>query len=255
MNKKILIVGDSCIDVYEYGTCDRISPEAPIPVFKPTNVVESGGMVLNVKNNVEALGHECVTITNIEKPIKHRYVDIVSNQQIIRVDKNDTVVEKFDHDLLNYLPYSAIVISDYDKGFITEDNINFLSKQNKFTFLDSKKQLGDWCNDIFLIKLNEKELKKNISYLTTEYKNNLIITHGDGGATFYNENKTFKPEKNVYVSDVAGAGDTFLAAFVVSFLKNNDICKSIEFANKCASWVVSQRGVAVVNINKIENNG
>ena len=37
---KILVVGDSCIDIFIYGEIDRISPEAPVPVFKPMRKTE-----------------------------------------------------------------------------------------------------------------------------------------------------------------------------------------------------------------------
>ena len=33
----ILVIGDSCKDVFIYGDIERISPEAPVPVFKPTH--------------------------------------------------------------------------------------------------------------------------------------------------------------------------------------------------------------------------
>ena len=48
------------------------------------------------------------------------------------------------------------------------------------------------------------------------------------------------------VKDVSGAGDTFLAALVVEYLKTNDIKSAITFANECATKVVQKRGVAVI---------
>ena len=53
------------------------------------------------------------------------------------------------------------------------------------------------------------------------------------------------------IRDLSGAGDTFLAALVAEFVKNNDICEAIKFANKCASWVVTQKGVVTVDLTKI----
>ena len=53
---KILLVGDNCKDIYQYGTIDRLSPEAPVPVFVPTYKEEREGMAGNVSKNLEALG-------------------------------------------------------------------------------------------------------------------------------------------------------------------------------------------------------
>ena len=52
---KVLLVGDSCLDIYHYGTCDRLSPEAPIPVLKQTRIETKHGMSSNVKRNFEKL--------------------------------------------------------------------------------------------------------------------------------------------------------------------------------------------------------
>ena len=85
----VLVIGDSCKDVFIYGDIERISPEAPIPVFKPTHEESNGGMARNVANNVEALEVTIHTITNKNSIRKVRYVDKKSNQLVLRVDKHD----------------------------------------------------------------------------------------------------------------------------------------------------------------------
>ena len=52
--------------------------------------------------------------------------------------------------------------------------------------------------------------------------------------------------RKVDVQDASGAGDTFMAGLVVKFLETKNIFASIEFANECASKVVSQRGVSIM---------
>ena len=52
----ILLIGDICVDVYQYGTIDRLSPEAPVPVFVPVHKEERNGMAGNVYANLVALG-------------------------------------------------------------------------------------------------------------------------------------------------------------------------------------------------------
>ena len=52
----ILLMGDSCVDEYQYGTCDRISPEAPVPVLNFTKSIKVLGMAGNVYNNLKTFG-------------------------------------------------------------------------------------------------------------------------------------------------------------------------------------------------------
>jgi bifunctional ADP-heptose synthase (sugar kinase/adenylyltransferase) len=50
---KILVIGDSCTDVFIYGRCERLNPEAPIPVFEPTKTITNQGMAGNVVANLK----------------------------------------------------------------------------------------------------------------------------------------------------------------------------------------------------------
>ena len=61
---RVLVIGDSCQDVFVYGDIERISPEAPVPVFVPTNTEKNDGMARNVSHNVESLEMHISTITN-----------------------------------------------------------------------------------------------------------------------------------------------------------------------------------------------
>ena len=78
----VLVIGDSCKDVFIYGDIERMSPEAPVPVFKPTHEESNGGMARNVYNNLKALGVNATLITNKEEIIKTRYVDGGHNQMV-----------------------------------------------------------------------------------------------------------------------------------------------------------------------------
>ena len=254
MVNKILIIGDSCQDIFEYGLCTRLSPEAPVPVFTPTRVIGSGGMAINVMENIKALGCDCDIVTNDIRPVKTRYVDEISNQMLLRVDMKDEIKERVSERLedIDFSQYIAVVISDYNKGFIGEEDIKYITSKHDLVFLDSKKNLEHWCDGVEFIKVNEKEYYSSQRYLTEDFPNNLIVTLGSNGASYENKRIYIMPQKKVNVRDLSGAGDTFLAAFVVDYLKNKDIVAAIQFANKCASWVVTQRGVAVVDLEKIE---
>ena len=96
--KRVLVIGDSCEDIFVYGKCDRICPEAPVPVFVPVETKINGGMSKNVFNNLGSLNPsvEYSLITNPNKIIKTRYVDYKTNQMIVRVDEKDKAVEVAD---------------------------------------------------------------------------------------------------------------------------------------------------------------
>ena len=136
---KILLIGDSCIDQYVYGKCERLNPEAPVPVLSYTHTSSTMGMAWNVRNNLMAFGSEVYLITQDEKITKTRYIDEKSNQQIIRVD-NEPTVKPLSYDLPDPNQYDALVISDYNKGFLTKQKMYELVEWfNGPVFIDSKK--------------------------------------------------------------------------------------------------------------------
>ena len=61
---KILIIGESCLDVFTYGSCNRLCPEAPVPVFNKHHTSENHGMAMNVYNNILSLGVKSDLMTN-----------------------------------------------------------------------------------------------------------------------------------------------------------------------------------------------
>ena len=245
---KILVIGDSCIDEFVYCDVERICPEAPVPVLNPIKSSTNPGMASNVVENLKSLGAEVDIITNKDIIKKTRYIDIRSGQMVMRVDENDTCksLPKNKYNKGRGRCHDAIIISDYCKGFLTEEDISiFAERSNHPIFLDTKKQLGSWCKNIDFIKINEFEHKKNFERLP-DYPfilNKMIVTIGSKGCKYRDE---IFPVQGVSVKDVSGAGDTFLAALVLSYLKNNDIKSAITFANECATKVVQKRGVAVI---------
>ena len=53
---KILVIGDSCEDIFRYGDITRVAPEAPVPVIVPIREESNPGMAGNVVANLKALG-------------------------------------------------------------------------------------------------------------------------------------------------------------------------------------------------------
>ena len=244
--KNILVVGECCYDTFIYGDCDRMSPEAPVPVFIPKSESVNLGMAGNVFMNLSSLSLpeeriDLLSAPQWKKVNKVRYVDDRANHMFIRVDHNDEAFERVDVSEIDYDSYSAIVISDYDKGVLLEEDIAYIADHHHLTFLDTKKRLGDWVSNISYIKLNTHESRYNIpSSLAEKISHKLISTHGPDGCFF--KGKTFPVDK-VNIKDVSGAGDTFLAGLVYSYLKSKDIEVAITEANKYATEVVQRRGV------------
>ena len=242
---KILVVGDSCTDVFIYGDIERICPEAPVPVFKPTHTTENPGMSKNVVKNFESLGIDADIITNTNEIKKIRYVDNRSNQMVLRVDEHDHCSRIKESDLEKVESYDVIVISDYCKGFLEDIDIDNICSSSKISFLDTKKRLNGWSLGADFIKINELEYKKNYEFLERGlgYEDKLIITRGGKGCEYMG--KVFAVNK-VHVKDVSGAGDTFMAGLVSEYIKNEDIVSAIEFAQECATRVVQKHGVSTI---------
>ena len=243
---KVLLIGDSCEDRYFYGDVKRLNPEAPVPILEYKRGVTSKGMVWNVRENLRSFGVEVYTSTHPEEIIKTRFIDEKSNQQILRSDEEPEITPiSFEFPDEWKSTYDALVISDYDKGFITQEKLFELS--NWFqgpVFIDTKKTC---IPGNAFIKVNESEFKK----ITHFIPDNMIITKGGEGTEY--QGKMYPAEK-VKVFDVVGAGDTFLAALTYGYLKYGRMEEAIPFANKAAAIAVSHTGTYVLtkeDINEI----
>ena len=69
----VLVIGDSCKDIFIYGEISRLSAEAPVPVFNPLRETSNDGMSKNVVNNIEALETHVYSITNKNSIRKVRF--------------------------------------------------------------------------------------------------------------------------------------------------------------------------------------
>jgi D-beta-D-heptose 7-phosphate kinase/D-beta-D-heptose 1-phosphate adenosyltransferase len=239
---RILLIGDNCTDVYQYGTIDRLSPEAPIPIFVPTHAEERAGMAGNVANNLEALGCH-VNYLFGETSIKTRLIDSRSKQQIVRIDK-DIISTPITFDTEIPDVYDAIVVSDYNKGTVSYELIEELIALSIPIFIDTKKIdlerfQGAW------VKINELEYSK----ITSECSG-LIVTRGAKGADVIYHSISC-PAPRVEVTDVTGAGDTFLAALVVEYLNTNSIANAVNFAVQASAVTVQHLGVYAPTLEEI----
>ena len=251
---KITVIGEFCTDIFVYGETKRLSPEAPVPVFNPLYIERNFGMAGNVVENLKSLDQH-ITIKHIYQlqPIKKtRYVDDKSNHMFIRVDEGEetiTPLELTDSVVDEIKNSDAIIVSDYNKGFLNEKLLLEIAYHSRFIVMDTKKQISpDLVSNFNFIKLNEHEYLNFSDDVKKLYPNKLIVTLGSKGAK-YMDNIYPSPDPRETI-DVSGAGDTFTASFTVKYLETKNIEESIIYANEMSSIVVQKRGVSVPIIRK-----
>ena len=242
--KKILVVGDSCNDVYTYCHSTRLAPDKPVPVLEIDGVTTTPGMAMNVLMNVESLHKnvDIITNPNWQYNQKNRYVDKNSNHMFMRVDTS-TIIERIDTSTINYNEYDTIIISDYNKGFLTEEDIEEICTVHSQVFLDTKKVLGSWSSGAKYIKINNYEYERSKKFIKSHIKHKVIQTMGSKGCSYCGKIYSVEPAD---VIDVSGAGDTFMASLCVKYTQTGDISTSIDFANMCASKVVRKKGTSII---------
>lgn len=246
---KITVIGELCTDIFVYGETKRLSPEAPVPVFNPLYVERNFGMGGNVIENLKSL-NQVISVKHIHQLQtikKTRYVDDKSNHMFIRVDEGEetiTPLELTDTIIDEIKGSDAIIVSDYNKGFLNEKILLEVAYHSRFIVMDTKKQIStDLVSNFNFIKLNEHEFCNFSDNVKKLYPNKLIVTLGSKGAK-YMDTVYSSPNPRETI-DVSGAGDTFTASFTVKYLETKNIGESIIYANEMASIVVQKRGVSI----------
>lgn len=237
-----MLIADTCHDIYQYGKVERISPEAPVPIFLPTEIKTLGGMGFNVQKNLTNLGVSTLQYFGTAGK-KTRLIDQKTNAQILRIDEDeDSTPIDLDtvYDSLNVV--DAIIVSDYEKGFLTYNFIEDLLRiSNVPVFIDTKKRdLKRFEGGI--LKINNAEYLNRISD-----HSEVIITRGSD-SVIYRDKEYKVPNKKIF--DVCGAGDTFLAT-LSAFSIITDIGYAIHMAIKAATITVEHCGVYAPTIEEI----
>jgi len=192
-NLKILVIGDLMLDVFLYGDVERISPEAPVPVVKVSNMLHVPGGAANVSSNLKALGIDvtlCGVVGDDETGKKFKNIIssqkinafflydgrrtsiktrvVASNQQVVRYDVEDNkkLSGKYIKEIENFLQssikeFNAIIISDYGKGVVTKKLIEMVVKfanENKIPLtVDPKIENFKFYKGVTCITPNTKE--------------------------------------------------------------------------------------------------
>jgi D-glycero-beta-D-manno-heptose-7-phosphate kinase len=243
----ITIIGELCRDVFKYGNVTRLCPEAPVPVLTDVYKEINWGMAGNVQENLLAHNPELnITLIHQKNIIKKtRYIDDKTNHMFLRVDEGENEIDELvltPEKIKDINESDLVIVSDYNKGFLTEEVLVQIGKLSKLSIIDTKKTISkDLIDSFTFIKLNEHEYERNKS-ISDKNKDKFIITLGMNGAK--HDDIIFLSPSPKQTIDVSGAGDTFTAFFSLKYFETKNISESIKFANQMASIVVSKRGVA-----------
>ena len=100
----VLLIGDSCTDEWVYGSCDRLSPEGPIPVMKYQEKQTAPGMAANVNENLKSLGININTSPVLDLRIKGAS-NIIGNRSF---SNNPKIVSKIGDYCINHFHQNGI---------------------------------------------------------------------------------------------------------------------------------------------------
>lgn len=306
-NKKIAVIGDLMLDKYVYGEVERISQEAPIPIIRVTDEKYAPGGAANVAANISTLGGDAFLfgivgndyykdilldklysleistdgiLTNTKKNtvLKTRIIGL--EQQLLRMDKenieyiDDQFVEKLLTNLKDVNDLSAIIISDYAKGTITEELLKgvkeFAQKNNIIIIVDPKPKHHSWYKGVTLITPNRNEsqkitgiaienedsIKEAGKKLLGELSSNIIITAGNKGMYVFEKGKepVHIPAVAKEVYDVTGAGDTVVASLALALSCGAGLSDAAVISNHAAGIKVGKRGTSPVYIEELQKS-
>ena len=293
---RICVIGDAMLDIYIYGKVFRVNPEYPSLILTLNDFLEKKakfeiGGAGNVFENIVNLGLEACFISRIGKDVfgkklknmlsevsksvhlfeeknlpticKMRFVDESSNAILLRVDIEKT--EEFGriNEIKNFLEdIDIFVISDYNKGMITEELVNLMKSSNAKIVVDAKPKNKEFYRDVFLIKVNEseareyaeKDLKNDVKlckHLTNQYNANFVITKKDG-FIFGKKGKNvevlkFEYKTKAIAKSVAGAGDVFLSGIVYGLANNYSLYEACKIGYFLAKSSVTKEGTCKIS--------
>ena len=250
---KVLVLGDVIIDKYIYGTSERLSPEAPVPVVKYQREVETLGGAGLVYKNLKSLGVD-VTLFETEQPSSIKTRVICDGHYVTRIDDDKhadstSVLETIE--LHNFSEYEYVILSDYNKG-VLDESLEIIKHINKFDckiIVDPKEHANQY-KDAWLVKPNNSEFTK---FGFNDWQGNIITTNaGDNVVAIIDNTEYNIPVEPVEVSDVIGAGDCFLAAFVYGLTKQYNYKRCLELAVKGSREAVKHVGTHKLAVSDLE---
>ncbi len=307
---KVLVLGDLILDEYLMGMVNRISPEAPVPVVWIKNEKQTLGGAGNVIKNLNSIGivtdfsarigndsagkslvqllknqgiqspEEFLLISEKTRTILKTRI-IAGNQQVCRVDREEisllsseeenVVLQKIQSKINEY---SAIILSDYEKGFLTPKIITQIISLSKakgipvvvdpqvshfFSYQgiqcmtpnhhEAGKALGRSLVSDNEVEIGAKEIAQRLN------ADSIMITRGEKGMLIYeakSDRSTLIPTVAKEVFDVTGAGDTVISIYTAFLAVGMSTVHASLIANSAAGIVVGKLGAESVTIQELE---
>ena len=305
-DQKVLLVGDAMLDHYVLGVVQRVNPEAPVPLLNVRETRYMTGGAGNASKNVAKLGaattlltitgddpgafrlreiaeeegYSAYCIRDASRPTIQKSRFMANNQQLLRVDQEEKhivsaeIEEQIIADLKKFAAdVTAIIVSDYDKGFITpkiaatvlevakEHNIPIIAdlKANHVGIFKGVTAITPNRKEAHeFLKLNWPDEKKEPAELAKNLfelmGSDVFVTLGDEGIYIRNkdgEEAHIDPAKKIEVFDVSGAGDTVAAVLALSYASGATAFEAGELANSAGAVVVSQVGSVALTTEEL----
>lgn len=300
----ILVIGDVIIDHFIWGKVSRISPEAPVPVVdvREENLLLGGAA--NVLNNIYSLGGKATLCGVIgedamadqfetilkelpspvagilrvkDRPTMVKTRVVAHNQQVVRFDREKRLPlgEKVRKKIEGFLDanldrFDAIVISDYAKGLISEELMDFLRRRLEKgpaipLIVDPKPGRLSLFRKASIVTPNHREaelmsgmeitdaesLKEAAGKLLADLQcEAVLVTRGEEGMALMERGKPIItiPTKAKEVYDVTGAGDTVAAVLALGLAVGLNYRTAALLANYAAGIVVGKIGTATTTV-------
>jgi rfaE bifunctional protein kinase chain/domain len=301
---RVLVIGDVMLDRYIIGEVSRISPEAPVPVLAVRDERSVAGGAANVALNLRSLGANVEAVgwfgqdergdqlveilenqkIQVDQSFRFSAVPTISksrvtasNQQICRVDR-ESAIDQYHPDLSivgdliseKASQADAVIVSDYGKGFVTNQLIALVRENACFLAVDPKpSRLLDYSKPDLLTpnRLEALELaglsretrdpfpqEDVVNQIFNKFSPRLLaVTLGGEGMLLAKQGKVecTIPTAAREVFDVSGAGDTVIASLSMALVAGQSFEQAAEFANLAAGVVVGKVGTANVSPEEI----
>jgi len=257
--KRITVIGDNIADIYHFGRTDRLSPEAPVPVFVQNDRDNRSGRrrggADNVAHQLEMLHVHTSTYMPPAVSEKHRYM--VGHHQLFRVDQDEYAPLGWmkDHWIADCAAHSdALILSDYGKGALTYENcqkiISAFVHCGIPVIVDPKgSDFGKYRNATIIVP-NHKELAGNRTPI--DWPCVIVEKAGEDGIRLHRSEITQKfPSKAVHVYDVTGAGDIVTAIIGGTMAAKGNLEDGCQLANIAAGAAVAEIGTTVISSHRL----
>jgi D-glycero-beta-D-manno-heptose-7-phosphate kinase len=280
---KIAVIGDVMLDKYDFCR-NRDNPEGSAPCYTVEKTDYKPGGAGNVAANLVKLGsdtrlfsivgddfdsqrlvsvldslgipHTLIKDANRPTIVKERTLSISDGRYHCRkdIEKRDYIQENHVTDIVSSLgDFGLIVVSDYNKGMISEKLMGELKKTGIPILVDPKPAHLNYYGGVFMIKPNSREAREMTGLendvaaaeeLRKELSTRVLLTRSENGSTFLDLDGTRLdvPTEAKKVFDITGAGDTVIATFAHFYSKKYSLEKCVKLANRAAGIAVAYPG-------------